>query len=509
MSTKIDYAHKVMESVCEGNAGVAIGADIFTFLVKRAVDTANTVKQVEYPSGTDFEKLPITFTGQIDAANIGVALKAGPTTDPLKAPVLVELSNIGFAVSIYLGGVLMSEHSLDCSMVSGSVAIEDDKIIPKLGQSKANWKTPVLHWEAMTTLPDGRPFPDDLKKEWMRVEGAVSWTAEKSLPGEFFTAVEIPNVIKMFTSVNFIGPIKITGADDLIVLSGPSEWVFGCPTKAANRNLSFDQPSFETDKDGRTSSVGIGLRAGGADSTYDHPTEIEYDDLPKVEDKPPTGGNELNDSDNEAISFADVFVHVPKVLVEKRFDGIVKPTAGFVDEGKVGPIRWHYEAAAAMKNNLKLTMTSLWPLEFMLEIPLKAFGVAGAGIKIGCVYYEAVGAAFDGDVDPFELFFKLRLDFQRAELVFESRFGQVKAKNFQFHHWPNKLDFPMDAVADFVLARVAEFFISSKSRELISVSRFALIEYEVVRGFGPMVNAIAARQSAARDAVTVGVMFQK
>jgi hypothetical protein len=203
---------------------------------------------------------------------------------------------------------------------------------------------------------------------------------------------------------------------------------------------------------------------------------------------------------------ADVFVHLPKVFVEKRFDGVTKPAAGFNDDGHFGPIYWHYESAIIVQPPLRLSLTGLWPLEFKIELPSKGVGVAGAGVKIGCVYFEATGLAFNGDIDPLEIFFRIGQDTGRGELFFESRFGAVSAHGFQFHHWPVS-KFPIDQIADFILARVTEMLLAAKVGEILDVTRFSLVDYSLLRGFGKMLTGMAAETSPA--AVTVGVAFQK
>jgi hypothetical protein len=209
----------------------------------------------------------------------------------------------------------------------------------------------------------------------------------------------------------------------------------------------------------------------------------------------------------ERTRLADVFVHLPRKIVAKRFDNVVKPGAGFADSGRVGPIRWHYESAL-LPQGVTVTMTSLWPLEFRVDLPATALGSAGAGIKIGCVYWEAAGFAFDGEVSPLEVYFKMGLDSANGELYFQSRLGNVVAHDFQFHHWPN-IKFPLDQIADFVLARVAELLMSSKSGDLLSVTRFSFVEYKLVSQFGSMLNVMAAEESASGQAVSIGVTFQK
>jgi hypothetical protein len=153
-------------------------------------------------------------------------------------------------------------------------------------------------------------------------------------------------------------------------------------------------------------------------------------------------------------------------------------------------------------------MTALWPLEFRLDIPSGGVGVAGAGVKLGCVYYEAAGFAFNGTINPLEIFVKIGLDIRRKEIYFESRFGDVYAHDFQFHHWP-QIRFPLDQVADFMLARVTEMLITGQTGRLLNATRFSLTDFGLFRGFGRMVSRMAVEQSRAKTSVTVGVTFEK
>ena len=484
--TDIRYAHKVLESVCDGQVGIAIGTEIFEFLVNKAINLYNSYNHIEYPSGTNFQGLPISFKGKVASGGLSTKLTMMPAANPRDAMPVIEINNVAIEIETFLDGTLMSENTLTCATLSGGISQINGTLQLHLNSDISSWTASSDHWSGMVTLPDGQQFTQAMKDDWAVNERAVLWVAKNTLATVVFEAVDIPNVIDMITAVQFTGPIQISGADDLIVFSGPSEWKFGCSSLEAPKHLAVAVKENFVEVDGkRTTEISF--------LPDKHAPDLHYQ------------ANEHEEP--EQTQSADVFVHLPRKIVEKRFDNVVKPGAGFADSGRVGPIRWHYESAL-LPQGVTVTMTSLWPLEFRVDLPATALGSAGAGIKVGCVYWEAAGFAFDGEVSPLEVYFKLGLDSANGELYFQSRLGNVVAHDFQFHHWPD-IKFPLNQIADFVLARVAEFLMSSKSGELLSATRFSFVEYKLVSQFGRMLNTMASEESANKEAVSVGVTFKK
>lgn len=480
--TAVVDAHTHLELFCNNNPGVAIGSEIFTYFVKKAIDTANS-RPLTLPTTTSFHGLALEFNGKIDPGSMVVTLDKRPA--PVGEAPLPEVTvqEVIFEINIMLAATRMSTHKIRYRRIVGGITVSANKIVINGEQSDGEWLEADAPWRQMQHLPDGTTFTDKLKAEWEVQEKAVELIAKDLLGPTLLQSVELPNVIKMLTSIDFVGPVRVGGEKDLIMFSGPATWEIGCSRQPAHIGANSVQLTTPLNSAGGLAEDGVSGELDPNDPNGRYPRE----------------------RDTPHLSNADVFVHLPKTFVEKRFDGVAKPATGFNDDGRLGPIYWHYESAIVVQG-VKLSMTSLWPLEFKLELPSIGTGVAGAGVKIGCIYYEAMGLAFNGRIDPLEIFFRVGQDTHTSELFFESRYGRVKAHGFQFHHWPN-IKFPMDQVADFILARVVEMLISAKAGDVLNVSRFTLIDYAMLRGFGRMLNGMAAQKSS--TAVTVGVAFQK
>lgn len=482
--TNITDAHSFLVEFCRDDPGVAIGEEMFTYLVNRAIGLVNS-RPVNYPLTTRFQNMEIDLLGKIDPLQMKVFLDKSPAP-PGEAPrPVVIVKDIVFNVEISLNGVLMSTQSIKYTNITGGVSVSAKRIALVGERSYGNWGAANEAWRNMPTLPDGSIFTQDLVDEWVVQERAIKLIAKDLLGPTLLESVEIPNVIKMLTSIEFVGAIRVGGEKELIMFSGPAVWDVGCPRRPAN--LSDTSSNLTTSV--RVRNDGARVLDGRLSPEDPNASYPEPPDSPEV----------------PQLASADVFTYLPRTFVQKRFDGIAKPATGLNDDGYVGPIYWHYESGILV-TSINLKMTSLWPLEFKLELPSKGFGVAGAGVKVGCVYYEAAGVAFNGEIDPFEFFFRLGQDVNAAELYFESRFGQVIAHDYQFHHWP-PADFPIDQIVDFILARVTEMQMSGKSHSVLNVTRFALIKYDALRGFGSMQPGMAAEKSS--DAVTIGVVFKK
>lgn len=480
--TTISSAHNALSNFCKGQPGIAIGAEIFTSLVIKAINLANTMTTI--PTQSDFHnKYSIGFTSIIDASNMSINLEKDSPPSPAIPKPVITLNNIQILIIISLDKTPMSAHLIEYSEIIGSISFKGERLSLDCQKAIGKWTREDLFWNKMATLPDGDAFDSTVQDEWRIQEKAIKLVAKNSLGSALLQAVELPNIIQMFSAVKFVGPITIGGESGLIMFTGPAEWNFGCPRTIA-KTLAY---SYSTNVNLNNGKPQTRIQIDSAytnDPNHSYPTNPEQPEL----------------------KIADVFVHLPKVFVELRFQDITKPAAGFFDDGYYNAIYWHYEASIISKGKLTISMTNLWPLEFKLDVPSRAVGLAGAGIKEGCIYIEAGGFAFRGEIDPLEFYFRLGQDTFSSELYFESKFGIIDPHDFEFTHWPIE-EFPISAVTNFILGRAAEYIVKEKSGELLNVTRFSLVEYGLLKNFGQMLPGMAAEKS--NDTVTVGVSFQK
>jgi hypothetical protein len=478
--TRVDYAHQKLVDFCTVNGvqypGIAIGQELLTYLVKGAVELANNAGTITYPTTTRFEGLEISFSGTMDAAAVSTTILGRPNPGETYLAPEIEISNLTIEFAVYLDGVEMSRHRIAYDSIIASVIV-GTAISLSANSSSGRWVAHAASWQGMANLPDGKTFTDEMKDEWRIQEAAILLIGKDQFGPTFAAAIDIPNVLKSVEAFQFVGSPRVGASDGLIMFSGPASWNIGCPRRAATPNVSVTNTSKSLDND-------VSFDTDAATSPDAH-----YPPMPNF----------------DGTTDADIFVHLPTTFVKQRFDGVVKPAAGFADQGNIGPIHWHYESAIAVEG-VEISLQNVFPLELKLSVPSKAFGSAGAGIKIGCIYYEAAGLAFDGRIDPLDIWFRVGLDVSRGELYFESRLGAVSAHDFQFHHWPN-FRFPFDEVADFVLARVAEVLINGKAGDVLALTRFKLVDFQLFKRFGRMQQTIAS--AGDQDQITMGLSLIK
>jgi hypothetical protein len=527
--TQVGLAHQALADFCLDNPGIGIGKELITFLIRGAIDRINQATQtIKYPTTTDFYGMQVSYSGRADATGLSVQLLADPAPggiDPA-VPILL-IQKISFSLDVYLSATLMSTHVVSYDLIRAKFAVTGHKISLVCNTSIGKWGSPTNNWNNMKKLPDGTDFIQAKKDEWNVVEKAFELLTKDEFGRSFVSSIEIPNILGMVESFTFTGPISTSGTDELVMFTGLAEWAIDCPrrptgaiatsllqVRADSAHENAEETSVNGD-DGDASEIAEPIEGEGEGEDEGEAMEAdaltEFDHLnaelvanPEgVNGEYPPGMGSGGHSES-----GDVFVYLPRVFVEHRFDGIIKPSATFSDAGSVGPIFWHYEGAIAPAPHaqLQISLEHFWPLEFKISLPLQAFGSAGAGVKIGCITYEAAGFAFNGLIDTFEVYFKAGLDILQEEIYFESRLGNIHSKPFQFNHWP-QIEFPLDQIADLLLGYAAQALINGQAGRTLNVTRFSLVGFGLFRGFGQMVNALAA--AGDRDRVTVGAVFHK
>jgi hypothetical protein len=198
----------------------------------------------------------------------------------------------------------------------------------------------------------------------------------------------------------------------------------------------------------------------------------------------------------------------PRKLLEEQFTEVTKPSASFTDEGVIGPVRWHYECSAAPRK-VTVSLDTILPLQFIVDVPSQVFGVAGAGMKVKCIYVEAGSLGFTGEIDKLEVYFRFGLNIKTGELLFQSKLGVVKAKKFSFHHSPTANTWPVDFIADFLLSRAAEIVVMRQAGALLNRTRIPLVRFSAIQGFGRLSPVISITGDTTLDSVTVGVTFTR
>ncbi len=502
----VDAAHKALGKFCGNRPGIGLAKELFQYLINKAVKDSNGLTtNFRFTSNTPFDDLDVSFRTVTNATKAKIFFAAIPGPQPTDSPKsILVMQDLAVAFSVYVSlpnsttETLMSTNTILYHEITMSFVVDGKRLRLATETIAGKWvvdstlpEKPVEPWRTMIDLPNGHPFfGTDLHDEWAIQDRAFQLLSKNDLGRSMVESVDVPDVLGMVNSFTFAGPLQVAVEPDLVMLTGEAVWKIDCPRRAANPPVQILSPPHHVLDEAKEDGVGsvevqIGLPDNSADSSYPPHPEV--------------GRSETG----------DLFIHLPVVFMEHRFDGVIKPSVTFSDEGG-SFIHWHYEAAVAPANagDVRVSLEKIWPTEFKVSIMLNCFGSAGAGVKIACVYFEALGAEFQGNIRPFEVTFQINFDFSQFDLYFESKLVTINAQNFHFQHWPHAFKFPIDAVADVILGFVAEAIGKDQAGRVLSVTRFSLANLSLLRGFGPLQNALAA-VSDADGTSTIGLSFTK
>ena len=490
---KVVDAHKALIPFCGDQPGIAMGKELFEFLLNEAIQSVPVGgKPVLFPSNNNWDTtgLSVYFTVSVDPSGMSVSLRQTTGRDPMP---VVALSNLKFTLGVLVGPftqpgtapvqplVLFSEHTVTYKSLIARFLVNKNKIVLHKESIQSQWNKPATqpdpreYWRNMDKLPDRTAFTQQLKDDWQVNEKAYLLLAKDAMGTTFIETLKMPDILGTIKAFSFTGPIDIACTSEIVMLTGRADWNFDCPRRPAA---------------GPTESEKLTARSREGDGGL--PGENEYPPFPPV----------------EKVENGDLFIHLPTTFMQHRFDNVVKPSITFSDEGTVAIIEWHYEASVAPKpgGTLQITLVSLWPTEFKVSLPLQVFGSAGAGVEILCVRYDIVGARFNGKVDPFEALFKIGLDSVREDLYFESKLGRVNPTNFDFD-LSSPFGFPIDQIASLILSAAAAEVAAGQSGRMLNVTRFSLADFGLFSKFGKIFPNLAA--AAEKQSTTFGVSFDR
>jgi hypothetical protein len=184
-----------------------------------------------------------------------------------------------------------------------------------------------------------------------------------------------------------------------------------------------------------------------------------------------------------------------------NFDGALKPAVNTNDRRRHGPFFTHYSLTAALDGPLTLDLVRLWPIVFQLRTSLFTAGQAGAGIKIGSIWYEAIGARFTGRVN-LGVEFSISYDPRRRDIVFVSRVHEANAYDFFFQ---NSLPWPLSGVANWILERAVEKLLPTLARQAVSVTRIPIAELGLLADVADLLPGLAGHSDTSTGNATFGV----
>ena len=212
-----------------------------------------------------------------------------------------------------------------------------------------------------------------------------------------------------------------------------------------------------------------------------------------------------SDAEPLKLNEGQVFLYIPIQLLNVNFDGVIKPAVKISDRSSWGPFYYRWEITPSLKGQVNLSRTNLWPITFRLQAPLEVSGQAGAGVKIGSVRYEAVAMMFEGDVDPFDIEFRVMLDWPRREISFESRIERINAHDFYFTTMP--LDFPVNKIVDVILSGAAKTIVNEQAEKILSVTRIPIANLQLLEEVADLDRGLAGYSDSHGNA-TMGVLYR-
>ncbi|MBB6329626.1 hypothetical protein HNP24_000576 [Chryseobacterium sediminis] len=495
----VQDAHQSLLAFSGQNAGIGISIELIERLINEQLQRlSGHFSQLE--SNQRFKNaLKVTFTGDFDTT--GLKFKFVNVFNPSDANEFfpqVQVGGLKLKIKGFLEQKQVVEIEVDYSEINGIIQLIDKHIKIALFNEVHNETNFIKIWENDVVLKqffENAPY-NFVLDDWNQLVvyfKATSLFSGRDIAEAFIDSLRLPDIFKTFIGIKFGENAKL-GADhsgNLLMFTADSSINFNnCPTFNATGRTQVNSVSKVKNIDNvytignapKNSNLIVETTIDQSSQTLHYPVE---DNIEKTE----TG---------------DIFLFTPINLLRVNFD-VVKPSVTASDSGSFGPVYWHYSLTAAVKS-LNLELSSSWPIEFKLSLPTEVTGQAGAGIKIGCIRYEALGAMFDGQVDPFDISFKIYLDWGSKQIVFISKIEEIKGHDFNFRTFPD-LSFPISNIVDSILAKASENVITEQAGKILNVTRIPIANLDLINRFATLDNTLAGASDGLGN-VTMGVKFK-
>jgi hypothetical protein len=496
----VQDAHQSLLDFSGQNAGIGISIE----LIKKLIDDqlqrlSGHFKNLD--SNQRFKgTLNVSFSGEFDTS--GLTFKFVNIFNPLDANEFfpqVQLNGLKLKIKGFLEQKQVVEIEIDYSEINGIVQLVDKHLKISLFNEVHNETNFIKIWETdnesrLFFENDPYHFTGDDWNQLVVYFKATSLFSGRDIAEAFIDSLKLPDIYKIFNGIRFGENTKL-GADhsgNLLMFTANSSINFNnCPTYNATGRTQLNSVSKVNGGDGKRYPIG--------DAPKNNGLVIET----TVDENSPTLHYPVEDN-FERILIGDIFLFTPINLLRINFD-VVKPSVTASNSGSFGPVYWRYSLTAAV-NKIELNLINLWPIEFRLSLPTEVTGQAGAGIKIGCIRYEALGAMFDGQVSPFDINFKIYLDWASRQIVFISKIENIKGHDFHFRTFPD-LSFPISNIVDVILAKASENVISEQAGRMLNVTRIPIANLDIINRFAEIIPNALAGSSDDLGNVTMGVKF--
>ncbi|WP_170326728.1 hypothetical protein [Ruegeria arenilitoris] len=484
-------AHTFLENFCNEDAGIGISIDIIERILREQVSSSSTAFQ-NMPSNETFKGYDVAFDANVDLSTVQLNFTQ------VNGRAALKISNFEITFAMKIDTHAVANVRISYSEVIGLFDFVDRKITITPLSDKHTPSALDYIWETDANLKDmfeASPYSFD-EDDWDDLKifiRAAILNAASPMARSVIEALELPDFLEIFVGVVFGNDSRFEVESGLLMFSASSA-------------LNFDNcPSYKP-------SGGGGARAR---STFDgdEVTSLSSDQSQKLGEDPSalSVGGSLDDNypdyqwpvplPDNPLDIGHVFLFTPVNLLQVNFDGALKPAVNTNDRRRHGPFFTHYSLTAALDGPLKLDLVSLWPIVFQLRTSLFTAGQAGAGIKIGSIWYEAIGARFTGGVD-LGVEFSISYDPRRRDIVFVSRVYEANAYNFSF---ASTLPWPLSSVANWILEKVVEKLLPTLARRAVSVSRIPIAELGLLAEVADLLPGLTGHSDAGTGNATFGV----
>ncbi len=479
----IHTANSLLSEFCKLNAGIGISRALVEKLLLDQIQLANKVLQ-RISTNEGFHKLDTKFSGSIDTSNLKINFSNifNPKDSNQFFPT-IDISGLQIIISIFLEKKEVAVLAIDFSKIVAQIIFEKRRMRLIKVSDQHGIQSTDMKWENDPGLKLFFETEFNFQMaDWMDLAvylRAISVFSGSEICETVVQALVFPDLLSIFVGIKFGDDVQLRCEADMVMLTATSALDLShCPTSPVSGTIRTIANVAELSPD---------QIVGSANSDADekkHVVNVRIDGDSPSNQYPPG-----HHAEPERLNSGDVFLFTPLLLLEQNFNGIIKPSITASDTGFFGPIYWRYSLTAATQKVL-LNVFPTWPIRFTIDAPVDVTAQCGAGIKIGCIRYEAAGAMADGEVNPLQIEFRINLDVPRLELVFESRISDIQGKNFSFKTFP-KAEFPVSEILDFLLARIAEVAITGQAGRILNTTRIPLAQFGVLTRIAPLIGGLA------------------
>ncbi len=485
-------AAEALASFCKDDkVGIGISLDIFNALLNQQLRHVDAYAK-KLISTYAFKSLSVVFSPGVDVAKVKTSLRNVSSTGGGGAHAGLSLDGFAVNLEVALDGKHVYSCRLEWTILLGRLAVEDGAVVVVVQDQKYEHKGIDRIWERDASLKSHfestHGFTDDAWKDLRsHLDGAVIASAP-TISSSVLRSIETPNLFSVFSGIIFEKQFDLALNNDLLLLAAPGKLDFTQCATARARGTT--QVSVTATVDGKPADIDnpkASIRAHVADNSASR----QYPEVgARAKETGPSGTG-------------DLFLRLPLPLLTLNFDGAIKPAAQFGEKPRVLIFYVRYSGTLSPKKDIKIELTSERPLEFTIYAPTKVEGQVAAGINLACLSYEPAGVMYAGTIEPLEVVMQLTLCTDRMELTFVSRLGPTLCNDMAFQSSPRP-PFPLDLIANLVIALILKLVVQSKADTVLSTTRIPLGNLRLLEGLGKIRPELATSKDSHRGA-TIGV----